>query len=57
MGSTPSSSRGGIQPKTGQVMCWGLQYRITGGTPTDDLDTPEMWGGVFQDAGEQRLAA
>ena len=38
----------GIQPKTGQVMCWGLQYRITGGTPTDDLDTPEMWGAYFR---------
>ena len=38
----------GIQPKTGQVICWGLQYRITGGTPTDDLDTPEMWGAYFR---------
>ena len=38
----------GIEPKTGQVMCWGLQYRITGGTPTDDLDTPEMWQAYFR---------
>ena len=38
----------GIEPSNGQVICWGLQYRITGGTPTDDLDTPEMWQSYFR---------
>ena len=45
----------GIQPATGQVICWGLQYRITGGTPTDDLDTPEMWGAYFRLLENRRL--
>ena len=33
----------GVDPKTGQVLSWGLQYRIIGGCPDDDIEDPDLW--------------
>ena len=33
----------GIDPQTGQVLSWGLQYRIIGGRPDDDVEDPDLW--------------
>ena len=38
----------GIEPKTGQVLSWGLQYRIIGGGPEDDIEDPEIWREFFK---------
>ena len=37
-----------IEPKTGQVVCFGLRYRIIGGGPADLLEDPEMWSEFFR---------
>ena len=33
----------GINPKTGSVLSWGLQYRIVGGAPDDSIEDAELW--------------
>ena len=33
----------GVDPKTGAVLSWGLQYRIVGGSPDDTIEDPELW--------------
>lgn len=33
----------GIDPKTGQVLSWGLLYRQIGGTPEDSIEDPDLW--------------
>ena len=38
----------GIEPKTGQVLSWGLQYRIIGGGPEDDIEDPPLWRTFFK---------
>ena len=55
----------GIDPRTGQVLCWGLLYRIMGGTPADSIEDPELWrawekavdGTVWRHAGYRGIAS
>ncbi len=44
----------GIDPPTGQALCWGLQYRIVGGGPEDDIEDPELWREFFRLVDESR---
>ena len=44
----------GVEPKTGQALCWGLQYRIVGGGPEDDIEDPELWHEFFRLVDESR---
>ena len=37
----------GIEPRTGQVLAWGLQYRVIGGAPDDDIEDPDLWRQFF----------
>ena len=38
----------GVDPKTGLTLGWGLQYRILGGAPDDDIEDPELWRQYFK---------
>ena len=38
----------GVDPKTGLTLGWGLQYRVLGGAPDDDIEDPELWRQFFK---------
>ena len=33
----------GVDPETRNILSWGLQYRVVGGSPEDSIDDMELW--------------